>query len=736
MNKEDLEIVIVSGDKDMFQLANNRVRFFDPKKDTILDEADVKINLGIDPKFIPDYIGLAGDKTDNIPGVMGIGDVSARELITAHGYLENILSHAEEIKSKSLKEKIVQQKDQALLSKELALLDCHVPIKFDLKTLKVAPFDERRLFELFKKLEFRKLADEISLEFSFEEKVEVVKLGAPQELKELADQIKENKQFSFFSEINVPGEEIFDTDFMLSIDGKKIYRVSVKGLSHLKGVFEDDADIHKICHNIKEMKKFLAEKTIAVEGKVFDVMLAGYLLSPSLGDYGLSSLCWNLLKISISPKTDLAQKATYLFRLYPLLNKELKAKELLKLFEEIEIPLSDVLFKMEREGVCIDAKFLEEMSQECQKKIDDLMGRLYKLAGMEFNLNSPKQLSYVLFEKLKLGVVKKTKTGFSTDEGVLSKLASQHELPALILEYRQLAKLKSTYLDALPKLEDPKTHRVHASFNQTGTETGRLSSNNPNLQNIPIRTDLGRQIRKAFIPSAEKNFMISADYSQIELRILAHLSKDETLMKAFQSDQDIHNYTAALIFDIQEGQVTPQMRTMAKRVNFGLIYGMSAFGLSKDLNISQDEAQDFMDKYFLRYPKVKEFMDQEIKKAEENGFVLTILNRRRYLPEIKSSNMAIRQFAQRQAINTPVQGSAADLIKLAMIRVQEEIEKKNLKSRMIITVHDELVFDVVPDEKDSMLRLIRDHMENTLKLSVPIKVTMKVGKNWLETKEA
>jgi DNA polymerase-1 len=359
---------------------------------------------------------------------------------------------------------------------------------------------------------------------------------------------------------------------------------------------------------------------------------------------------------------------------------------------------------------------------------------VYRLAGGEFNLNSPKQLSQILFEKLRLRPVKKIKTGYSTNEEVLVHLAKNHPLPELILEYRQLAKLKSTYIDALPKLVDPQTGHIHARFNQAGAETGRLSSHNPNLQNIPIRTELGRQIRRAFVAFGPGQALLSADYSQIELRILAHLCQDANLLKAFAEGEDIHNYTAALIFDVAESQVDAAMRNTAKRVNFGIIYGMGAFGLSKDLGISQAEAQEFIDKYFLRYPKVRTFMDAAIQEAQDHGYVLTLLNRRRYLPEIKSANMAARQFAQRQAINTPVQGSAADMMKLAMIHIEREMRKRRLTSKMIITVHDELVFNVPIAERGLMMALVRDCMEHALELRVPIKVSMKTGPNWLDMK--
>jgi DNA polymerase-1 len=390
---------------------------------------------------------------------------------------------------------------------------------------------------------------------------------------------------------------------------------------------------------------------------------------------------------------------------------------------------------MEQEGVCIDEKLLNRLSGETSKRVDVLVKEIHQLAGEEFNLNSPKQLAQILFVKLKLPAVKKTKTGFSTDEGVLSQLAQSHALPAQLLEYRQLTKLKSTYIDALPKLIDPLTGRVHTTFNQAGTETGRLSSNNPNLQNIPIRTDLGRQIRAAFIPSAEDRIIISADYSQIELRILADLCRDENLIETFEKGEDVHTTTAAKIFDIKESEVTPEMRNSAKRVNFGIIYGISAFGLSKDLKISPAQAQDFIDRYFLRYPKVKKFMDEEIVKCRKQGFVTTLLHRRRYIPEINSPNVGIRQFAERQAINTPVQGSAADIIKLAMIKIAADLKEKNFKSRMIITVHDELVFDALVSEEKKLIELVRQRMEHTMPLRVAVLVSIKKGKNWLDTQK-
>ena len=734
ISKKGVEVIIVSGYKDMLQLVDDNVKIFSIRKDSIIDYKEAKKLLGIDPHRITDYLGLAGDQSDHIPGVKGIGEVTARDLINQYGTIENMFTHIDKIKSEKLKEKILEQKDMALLSKELAILDKSVPLKFDLDRLKVTKPDNKKLFEIFKKLEFRKLAEEISEAPQDDKKVASKTLNTVEEIKSLSLDIQKKGKFCFLLDCPAEAEGALFSGIYVSLGAGDVYSIPGHKMGKLKDVFEDEGII-KISHDMKEGMKILGTQGIAVKGEMFDCMLAGYLLSPSLGPYDVGQLAWAHLKVSTSPNDNLSVKTKLIFDLYSFLHKELEEKALMKLFREIEIPLAYVLFRMETEGVAIDEHLLKTLSKESEKKIDTLISQLYKLAGEEFNLNSPKQLSHILFEKLKLPVVKKTKTGLSTDEGVLTKLASMHELPALILEYRQLSKLKSTYIDALPKLINPKTKRLHASFNQTGTETGRLSSNNPNLQNIPIRTELGRQIRKAFVSRGKDFEIISADYSQIELRILAHLSGDKNLIKAFQNNQDIHAFTAHLIFDVDEKKVTAQMRNCAKRVNFGIIYGISAFGLSKDLEISQEKAQEFIDKYFLRYPDVKKFMENEIKKAEKNGFVLTLMNRRRYLPEIKSGNMAIRQLAQRQAINTPVQGSAADLIKLAMINIQKELEKKSLQSKMIITVHDELVFDAPQKEKAVVARLVREQMENPITLAVPIAVTMKAGKNWLDMEE-
>ncbi len=732
--KENVEVIIVSGDKDMYQLIDDNIKIFDYKKDDIIDEKKAIVRFGFKPKQIVDFIGLAGDNTDNIPGVEGIGKVTAIKLVEQYGRLEDVFKNLHEIKSEKLAVKLKDQKDQAVMSKELAVLDDKVPLDFDLEGARKIDSDNGQLFELFQKLEFRKLAEEVSAGSQSEKKVKVKTVKGIKEAKDLCSLIEKNKKFSFSLSLSDTPDLISSQSVMICVAQDIAFDVSLDRLKDLKNVFCSKS-VTKVCHNIKEDLKMLSQKDILVDGPIFDVFLAGYLLEPSQSEKDIGSLTWKYLKISDLEEGSYEKIASYLLELYPILEHELKSKSLLELFSKIEIPLAFVLFYMEEEGVRLDVDFLRSLSTKMNKEIDTLAKKLYKIAGEEFNLNSPKQLSHILFEKLKLPVIKKTKTGFSTNEDVLNRLAPKHELPRLVLSYRQLKKLTTTYVDALPKMVNPQTFRIHAIFDQAGTETGRLSSRRPNLQNIPIRTEFGRQIRKSFVARDKKHLIISADYSQIELRILAHLSKDKNLIRAFKNNEDIHVSTAASIFNVEEKDVSSEMRITAKRVNFGIVYGMSAFGLAKDLRVTQGEAQDFIDKYFLRYSDVSKFMKNEIKKAEEDGFVLTLLNRRRYIPEIHSDNMSIRQFAQRQAINTPVQGSAADLIKIAMINVQNAIDCEGLKSRMIITVHDELVFDVLKKETDIMINLIRKEMESPLSLKVPITVSIKKGLNWLETEE-
>jgi len=608
-------------------------------------------------------------------------------------------------------------------------LDDQVPLNASLENMRTDQPDEIALLRLFNDLEFKRFAEELAGQVSRPQAALPEKKADGPGLRSLIDGVRASQTLFFISDRSADSG-----GGMFCSDGQSgLYRVPGPSAAALNELF-DDMTIVKVTHDVKEQLKLFSHAGWRVANGFFDVMLAGYLLSPSQTAYDIAALSWAYLKTPLGPLEG-GQTLAPLVPLYPRLRQELEDKGLWKLFEEIEMPLAEVLARMELTGIRLDQDFLKILSGMCQEKITRLIAEVYDLAGQEFNVNSPKQLSEILFAKLKLPVIKKTKTGFSTNEEVLKELSLKHALPSKILEYRQLAKLKSTYIDALPKLTDPQTGKIHASFNQTMTETGRLSSSNPNLQNIPIRTDIGRQIRKAFIASGPESWILAADYSQIELRVLAHLSGDPALRRAFVNGEDIHRYTASLVYDVPAAGVTPGMRTTAKRVNFGIIYGMSAWGLAKDLSIPPAAAEDFIQKYFARYPKVREFMDACVSRCEKDGYVMTLLKRRRYIPEIKSPNPAIRQFAQRQAMNTPVQGSAADLIKLAMIRIQKELEERGMAASMLITVHDELVFDVPQKELNETATLIRTQMESAMKLSVPLSVVVKKGKNWLETED-
>jgi len=731
---KDTEVVIVSGDKDMVQLVGDEVKIFDYRSNDLVDGAKAKEKYGFEPGQIVDFIALAGDATDNIPGVQGIGKVTATDLIQQHGSLENIYKNLAGIKSDKVRQKLEEQKEQAMMSKELAILDDRVPIDFDLKTVQYIAPDHDRLLSFFERLEFRKFAEELGAGSGAEIACQEVELRSKKDIKAFCARLTQKKEFAFFMLADQEPDLLKKSEVAFSLDGKDVFLVAQDMLKEFRDVFER-SDLTMICCNMKDHLTIFSNMGLVINNHVFDVMLAAYLLEPSQSAKDMSALCWKYLKVSLSPEGQISQKAAALLKLYQLMADDLKDKSLDKLFEDIEVPLAYVLFRMEQQGVAIDIPFLKELSKETTKEMGTLTKKIYQMAGEEFNINSPKQLGHILFDKMKLPVLKKTKTGYSTDEDVLHRLAQKHEIPQEILNYRQLAKITSTYIDALPEIVDATTHRIHATFDQAGTETGRLSSRNPNLQNIPIRTELGRKIRKAFVARNKDYVLVSADYSQIELRILAHLSQDENLIAAFHQGVDVHALTAASIFDVDAAKVTSDMRVVAKRINFGIVYGMSAFGLSKDLEVSQKEAQEFIDKYFLHYPRVAQFMQSQIQKAERDGFVTTLLSRRRYIPEIHSDNMALRQFAQRQAINTPVQGTAADLIKIAMIRVQKKIEEMKLGSQMTITVHDELVFDVLKNEQDQMITMIRKEMEAPLSLSVPIKVAIKAGNNWLEMQE-
>jgi len=709
--------VVVSSDKDLLQLVADDVSVLSLQKDedVVYDAAGVRERFGLEPAQIPDYIALTGDTADNIPGIKGISDKRAVELLVEYGSVEKLLENAAGLKPEKLKLAVELNAAQIRLNKELAMLTTAIELGFDPDELKVGQPDQRKLFDLFKQLEFKGLLKDLDLPGETEA-LEVAGIADS----ELAGYLGQGEA------LFVNGSSL--EDLVFGARGK-FFRVVQPG-EHLRAAL-GDGSIQKTGHDLKKLRVALDRQGVRLEGLSFDTMIAAYLLNPSKGDYGLAELAWELTgKFYKSDTLDVPTGLLLVTRITPLLEKELKEKELYPLFRDTEMPLVAVLADMEAEGIKLDTAFLEKLSAELRERLDGLMERIHALAGGTFNINSPLQLREVLFEKLQLPVYKKTKTGPSTDEEVLTRLADKHEIVAYLLEYRQLSKLKSTYVDALPGLVDPATDRVHTLFKQTGTETGRLSSANPNLQNIPVRTELGKSIRGAVIPFDAESVILACDYSQIELRILAHMSRDETLVAAFKDGKDIHRITAALVNGVAESDVTPQMRDLAKAVNFGIVYGSTAFGLSKSLGIGMEKAQAFIDAYFARYPGVRGWIDAEIAEAAKTGFVTTILGRRRYLPDITSPNPQVRQLAERQAMNTPIQGSASDLIKCAMILVQEQISRRAFRGRMLLQIHDELLFTVPKAELKDFASMVADRMENVLKLRVPVKVDVCSGRDW------
>lgn len=775
LENKSLEIYIVTGDKDALQLVNPAIKVYSTHKENLIYDIDkVKERYSVGPEKIVDLIALMGDSSDNIPGVPGFGEKTAISLMSDFKDLEDILRNPDRINQEARRRLIIQHAEKARLSKELATLDCNVPIDLRLDDFKMKEADRDTLHEIFKRLEFKSLLKEYAPERSLESKYHLI--NDKNEFLDLLNRLKKIDLLALDFETTGPDPIVarpIGISFSFKI-GEAFYVPFKKdkaslvtstheygldrdwALNQLKTTFEDPK-IKKVGQNIKYEYIILSNYGIGLECIYFDTMIGSYLLNPSKPNHNLDDIAMEYLNYKMIPLSDLIGKGRteisleevdaervceyscedvdVTFRLMNILEEKLKEKDLYDLFIDVEMPLVTVLAKMELAGVVIDIKFLKDMSKSMEKRLETITKEIYKMAGCEFNINSHQQLSHVLFEKLQLPIVKRTKTSISTDESVLRKLYPIHPIIELILEHRTLAKLKSTYVDALPELMNKKTHKVHTSFNQTVTATGRLSSSNPNVQNIPIKTDIGKEIRKAFIPSEKDDILISADYSQIELRILAHFSNDRNLINAFKKGHDIHTFTAARIFCVKEKDITKKMRAQAKTVNFGIIYGMSPYGLARDLGIDISNAEKFIENYFERYPDVKLYLERQIKAARKLGYVTTILNRRRYLPEINSPNSNIRQFAERAAINAPIQGSAADLIKVAMLNIATAIKEKDLNSKMILQVHDELLFDVKKNEVKQMREIIKDNMEGVFKLKAPIVVHIGEGKNWLETEE-
>lgn len=760
---EGIDAFIVTGDKDALQLIGPHIKVYNPGKEgAIYGAKEVRERFGVGPERMTDLMALAGDKSDNIPGVPGIGEKTAIELMKEFGSLEEVLKNTHKIKSESRRKKIDSSREIAALSKELATIKENVPIEINFDDLRLKKPDEAALFELFKELGFLNFLKELTP--GREQKGAYRLADKRDEFLKLVRALKGAKRFAFDFETThydpmkaravglsfswKEGEGVYiPLNALTGISEKDIFR-------ELKGIFEDDK-IGKIGQNIKYDALVLKNKGIEVKGIEFDTMVASYLLNPSKSRHNLGDISLEYLSRAIQPIADLIGKgknaitmdkvpvdkvrdyccgdSDAAFSLAAILKKNLKEKGLYALFAKVEIPLIDVLARMESWGVGLDVDYLKALSKEMERAMGHSEKKIYGLAGEEFNINSPKQLGVILFEKLKLPVVKRTKTGASTDEEVLRKLSLKAPVAIEILNYRELTKLKSTYVDNLPALINERSGRIHASFNQTVTATGRLSSSNPNLQNIPIKTPMGKKIRKAFIAEKKTHVLLSADYSQIELRILAHLSGDEALTGAFKEGRDVHAFTASLIYGAEEKDVTQEMRSAAKTVNFGIIYGMSAYGLSRGLGIEVPEAAKFIEAYFERYPSIKDYMESRVDAAGKDGYVTTILGRRRYIPEIKSESVTLRGFAERTAVNTPIQGSAADLIKLAMIGINRSLDE--FDARMILQVHDELVFEVDRKHLLKFAGRVKDTMENVLKLDVPIRVRLQSGDNWLEMEE-
>jgi DNA polymerase-1 len=760
-----MTVVVVTGDKDLMQIVTPNVTLLDTMKDKVSGIDEVLERFGVEPERVVEILGLAGDTSDNIPGVPGVGEKTALKLIQEFGSLDALLERAGEVKGKT-GERLREFAEQARLSRKLATIDRHAPVEYRYEDLAVSPPDTKRLADLFREYGFTTLMKELTSEASLS--VEGYRtVLSDQDFLELLQKLEAVPVFAIDLEttsLNPLQAEIVGLSF--SFKDHEAYYVPVghcypgapaqlsreKVLSACAPLLADPAR-GKIGQNIKYDYQVLRQAGIEMQGLWCDTMLASYLLNPVRSSHGLDSLAVEFLDHKMISYQDVAGKgkeqisfaqvpveraavyscedadATFLLQRHFL--PRLNEAGMDNLFFKLEMPLVKILAEMELQGVRLDLALLRELSGTFAGQLSALEKEIFATAGCEFNINSPKQLGEVLFGRLQLPAGKKTKTGWSTDMDVLTKLALDHEIASLILQYRSVSKLKSTYTDALPKLVDPATGRIHTSYNQAVTNTGRLSSSEPNLQNIPIRTEEGRKIRRAFI-AEQGSLLLSADYSQIELRVLAHLSGDRVFCDAFAHNEDIHTRTASEVFDLLPGLVTPEMRRQAKTINFGVIYGQGAFSLARELGVSTKTAKEFIDNYFRRHSGAREFLDACVRDAEQHGYVTTILGRRLPIPDIGSSNGNIRAFAQRNAINYPIQGSAADIIKQAMVRVSDRMRREGLKSRLIMQVHDELVFEVPEEERVHMELLVCHEMEQAVELRVPLKVDLNFGSNWSE----
>ncbi len=761
---QNLDVTVLTGDRDSFQLIDKNIKVRIPRTKMGKTETEdytiekIKEEYGLQPLDLIEVKGLMGDTSDNIPGVPGVGEKTALNLIQEYKTIDGVYENIDKQKGK-LKEKLEENKDLAYLSRTLGTIDINAPIEKDLTLLEKRDWNNKEVLDIFKKLKFNRFIDRFNLLNSEtisgdEETTPIIKIEyktnlSNEDLEKLKTEIISKKSMYYYLEKN--SFVIYSEDM-----NKSCY---IDNLNDFKEIFENQ-NILKCGYKQKEEYILLWENNIQAKNLMFDVSIAGYILNSNINKYTIEYLATEYLKFDIEEylaKEGIASKkenqinlfdtievqnndvdknyiyAYLIFELVKALRDKMNTENSLKLFEEIEMPLVEVLASMEYEGIYVDKQELLEYGKELQAKIDILTKEIYELAGEEFNINSTKQLGEILFEKLKLTAVKKTKTGYSTDVDVLEKIKYEHPVIEKILEYRQLVKLNSTYVEGLIPYIDEKTNRVHSKFHQTVTATGRISSTDPNLQNIPTRVELGKKLRKVFKPK-EGSIYIDADYSQIELRVLAHISQDKHMIEAFNNDEDIHAQAASKVLNIPIEEVTKEQRASAKAVNFGIVYGISDFGLGQQLGISRKKAKEYIEQYLDKYSGIKKFMTDIVEQTKERGFVETLYHRRRYVPELKSNNYMVRQFGGRVAMNTPIQGTAADIMKIAMINVYNKLKEKNLKSKVIVQVHDELLIETPLEEKEIVKNILKTEMENVIKLDVPLKAEVAEGFSWYDAK--
>lgn len=753
----DYEVKVVTGDKDLLQLVDEHVTVSLTKKG-ISDTDDytpekVMERYEITPEKIIDLKGLMGDSSDNIPGVPGVGEKTAIKLLKQFGSMEEVFKHIDDVSGKKLKEKLSENEQLAMMSKELATIYREAPIDLGLDDLTFSLNVSEELISLFKELEFNSLIDRLGYEESIDEENQETSFEYKILEKVTVDHLSQRS--ALIAEVLEDNYHIGDVIGIAIVnDNGRFFVRTVDALGSPEFIkWLEDSSNEKIVFDGKRLAVALKWQGVQVKGLQFDVQLASYIIDPSESGHDLSTIAKrNRLSYVYGdeafygkgakrhiPEADelsdhLIRKGEALLSLEPILKEELKKNEQTMLYYDLEMPLSLVLAEMEVQGVTTSKEILQKMGETIQGKLKILETTIFEMAGTEFNINSPKQLGEILFEKLGLPVIKKTKTGYSTAADVLEQLQHQHEIVAKILDYRQLGKLSSTYIEGLMKVIRPTTGKIHTRFNQALTQTGRLSSTDPNLQNIPIRLEEGKKIRKAFLPSNKDWVIFAADYSQIELRVLAHIAEDEQLTEAFTRGMDVHTKTAMDVFGVNEKDVTGLMRRQAKAVNFGIVYGISDYGLSQNLGITRKEASAFIDKYLNSYPKVKQYMEDIVQTAKQDGYVSTLLNRRRYLPEITSRNFNLRSFAERTAMNTPIQGSAADIIKKAMINMADRLKEEKMEAKMLLQVHDELIFEAPESEVGRLVEIVPEIMENAVVLNVPLKVDYAYGSSWYDAK--